>query len=234
MIKQYLLDVRPLKNDVLFQRTYTLVPALRQKKVSAFLFASDKRLSLGAGYILQYALQKFGVAKDASIKLNQYGKPFLCGYPDILFNLSHSGNYVLCVMGSKDDTGELLGCDIQQNEKFDFEIVNQVFTPAEYHYIKNLPVQEQQNAILQLWTCKESYIKALGLGLQKPLNSFSIQLCGKNSQPVLAEPAQNPLPYFQISFIDSEYAVAVCSGKPIHLQLELVSFPLYGEQPQFF
>jgi len=58
------------------------------------------------------------------------------------------------------------------------ELVPKVFSPVEQAQLAALADAEKLDRALSLWTLKESYIKARGLGLLVPLDEFSFVFGG--------------------------------------------------------
>jgi 4'-phosphopantetheinyl transferase len=56
------------------------------------------------------------------------------------------------------------------------EIANSYFAPAEAAALRALPLERQRERFFELWTLKESYIKARGMGLSLPLEQFAFEL----------------------------------------------------------
>jgi 4'-phosphopantetheinyl transferase len=52
-------------------------------------------------------------------------------------------------------------------------VADRFFSPSEVEALRRLPPSEQRRRFFELWTLKEAYIKARGLGLAIPLESFS-------------------------------------------------------------
>jgi 4'-phosphopantetheinyl transferase len=61
--------------------------------------------------------------KYIRINKNQYGKPYLKEYPNFNFNISHSGEYVLCAVDDKS-----IGIDVEEEGKhIDYEEIAKNF-----------------------------------------------------------------------------------------------------------
>lgn len=107
---------------------------------------------------------------------NAYGKPALDQERHALplyFNLSHSqGRIVVAVAGS-----DSIGVDIEacSRPRRVARIASRYFAPQEVKELLNLPAPSQLTRFYELWTLKEAYIKARGLGLAIPLQQFSFK-----------------------------------------------------------
>ncbi len=62
MLKTYIACTDELENNMLFCALYERMPRYRRNKTDRMIFAKDKRLSLGAGALLDYVLAREGVA----------------------------------------------------------------------------------------------------------------------------------------------------------------------------
>jgi 4'-phosphopantetheinyl transferase len=101
---------------------------------------------------------------------NAYGKPHLSGVNNFHFNVSHAGEWVACLVDS-----EPVGVDVEHVQTFDEAIARSFFAAEEHRFIMEATdEQEKQLRFYQIWTAKESYIKAVGKGLSLPLNAFSV------------------------------------------------------------
>ena len=87
------------------------------------------------------------------------------------FNLSHSGRRaVLAITRGRD-----VGVDIELAEKPRriAAIAGRFFSVQEAEALLSLPRSQQLDRFYDLWTLKEAYIKACGMGLAIPLHHFS-------------------------------------------------------------
>ncbi len=169
----YWLDTRELENEVYFSEYYKMMSHERRRKVDSCLFVKDKRLSLGAGILMDKGLSAYDLCeRETAVSYRENGKPYLPGYPHIHFNLSHSGSRVLAAFA-----GVETGCDIEQVQQADLALAQRFFTRKEYDFIAGQQGSEQQNeAFFRLWTLKESLLKAVGTGLSLSLDAFGITI----------------------------------------------------------
>jgi 4'-phosphopantetheinyl transferase len=64
-------------------------------------------------------------------------------------------------------------------------LVDQFFAPSEVSALRALPEPLQPSRFLALWTLKEAYVKARGLGLSIPLDQFGFEFAeGDADQPI--------------------------------------------------
>ncbi|MBO4927712.1 MAG: hypothetical protein J5379_05620 [Clostridiales bacterium] len=110
----------------------------RRTQISRFRFEADKMRSLFAEVLLRYALKKRYGIEDLSLGTNEYGKPFLKDHEEIFFNLSHSGDWVVCGIGDRN-----LGIDVERIEDIEMSIARDFFAKEEWEYIKTIPETER-------------------------------------------------------------------------------------------
>jgi 4'-phosphopantetheinyl transferase len=139
--------------------------------------------------------------KDLKITTTEEGKPILDSqgpYAQIEFNVSHSGEWILFGFCHQ----RPLGIDIEYHRELEFkDIVHDLFAPVEKMSWNDLDPAEHSAAFFSAWTRKEAYVKAIGLGLLKPLDSFAVSI-GPASAPELLWCAENFNSRKQWSIID--------------------------------
>lgn len=201
--KVYLSDTKLLKDKSVFGQLYKTVPPYRQRKVDAFVFEKDKMLCLSAELILKKALFDVGI-DDYKIRCDHFGKPYIEN-ESVCFNLSHSGEMVMCAISPKE-----VGCDVEKITDIDLEIAKRFFYTTEYDAI--ISAQNQRDTFFRLWTLKESFMKSTGLGMKLPLDSFKIEI-DTNKITVTQNVNQNNY-YFNEYNLNDGYKYAVCSRLP--------------------
>ncbi|XP_048539324.1 4'-phosphopantetheinyl transferase HetI-like [Triticum urartu] len=123
-------------------------------------------------------------SRSFEFKYNNFRKPeILWPSDDIVdlplhFNISHTTSLIAC--GIAMDAN--IGIDIEEKKrkttKSIFSLARRFFTPSEADYLTDISDSyAQEKEFFKLWTLKEAYVKALGLGLSgAPLNEFTINL----------------------------------------------------------
>jgi 4'-phosphopantetheinyl transferase len=123
---------------------------------------------------LRYLLGHYLGQSPASICL-QYGtkgKPALSQNGELRFNVTHSGEMAAIALTRGCD----VGIDLEQLRSLPDleEIAARSFSDEEAVGINSLPASARARAFFECWTRKEAYVKAIGVGLSKPLNSFRV------------------------------------------------------------
>lgn len=105
---------------------------------------------------------------------NAFGKPRLAHHPSVHFSLSHSGDQAILAVSDQLE----LGADIERVRALDhLDLARRYFHPNETTLIGSLPrPDEQLQAFFRIWTLKEAIVKALGVGLSIPLDSFEVSI----------------------------------------------------------
>ncbi len=170
-----------------------------------FVVAHGALRAILAGYI--------GVAATAiRLESTAAGKPFLPGGP-VSFNLSHSDGLAVCAIAA----GGRIGVDVERIRPTpDADaIVRRYFAPGEAREYEALPSAERSVAFFSTWTRKEAFVKAVGDGLQCPLDSFEVEIAPSEVEPRISTGAPET-PWRLRSFEPAPgYAGAVACDFPI-------------------
>lgn len=100
------------------------------------------------------------------------GKPFLQDHQNIQFSLSHTGPHMLVAIGLDHELG--IDLEARRDMPDQDKLVDQFFSRQEREQYWRLPDSQRQEAFFHMWTRKEALLKATGLGLQQPLDGFSV------------------------------------------------------------
>ncbi len=105
---------------------------------------------------------------------NAYGKPALADDPDLHFNLSHAGDWIVYAFARQRRVG--VDVEVMRDDVEIKSLARHVFSPAEQAIFYSLPAAQQREAFFNGWTRKEAYVKAQGMGMSLPLDSFDVSL----------------------------------------------------------
>ena len=174
----YIADISVLKDSSAFENLLKRVPDYRQKKAMSFKFPKGKMQSLGVGLLLHLACVEAGFeGADEHVAYGENGKPYLVDFPDVHFNLSHSGERVMCVLSPFD-----VGCDVEIIKGDRGRLAERFFLPEESAWIKHFESLEMQTeAFYRLWTLKECYMKVTGRGMSLMPDKFSLNVDEKEN-----------------------------------------------------
>ena len=164
-------------------------------------FATDelrRRWAIGRGAVREILAGYLGVAaRDLAIVLRPcvacggpHGKPALAPPADGLrFNVAHTGEVLLVAVVS----GREVGIDVEPVGRGRplASIAHSWLAGAESPALERVPIQEREQALLRLWTLKEAYLKATGVGLNAELRDVVVRLGG---EPVLQAAPAEPHP----------------------------------------
>ena len=188
MIRCFVADCSPLGDPAVYDRAYALLSDARKGKADFYRFPKDRMLSVTAGLFLRLIERSYGaVTEDGN------GKP-RC--PGIEFNLSHSGHYVAFALSE-----DPVGIDIEAVGR-NIDIAKRVMDPQEYSdFMDTVGEKDRDEVFARMWTAKESYMKALGLGFRLPPESFRVlygyDIRSPDENMTISEPA--PPEGFRIS-----------------------------------
>ncbi|EJQ31192.1 TPA: 4'-phosphopantetheinyl transferase superfamily protein [Bacillus cereus] len=165
------------------------------------------RTLIGDLLIRSLICQKYKINnEEIRFKYNEYGKPFVENFSDFHFNLSHSGEWVVCTTANFN-----VGIDIEKVSEIEaLKLAKEFFSADEFYDISNMNSDEQINYFYDLWTLKESYIKTIGKGLYTQLNSFSIK---KESRALILYKNIPKNFYFKQYNIDPNYKLSACATR---------------------
>lgn len=105
-------------------------------------------------------LESLEVPLPFAFRYGQGGKPYFKNYP-YYFNLSHSGDYVVCALSERE-----VGIDLQEHRGAAFERVAQrYFSSAEVFALMH--AQDRAAFFFRLWARKEAYGKLSGRGIME-------------------------------------------------------------------
>lgn len=157
-------------------RLYPDLTLEEQERAARFYFERDRnRYIVGRGMVRTILAEYLNsVPSHIALVYGAFGKPSLDPqhHPALYFNLSHSNGTGLLGVTR---IGEI-GVDIEHHRDLSdmADIARHVFSPWEFTRWSALSPTHHVQAFYRGWTCKEAYMKAVGMGFSLPSNSFDV------------------------------------------------------------
>lgn len=200
MVKTWIADISTLSDKEVYRQYYMEAPDFRKAKADKMQTEHGKMQSIGVWALYEKVCREYNISKNA------------------VYNFSHSGNYVLCTAADREDKSILAGCDLEEIKSLRMKVARRFFCEAEYQWIKSQPGEEEQRQeFYRYWVLKESFMKAVRLGMKLPMNTYEIRI-GADGIPVLYRQPENIIGvfYFQEYQLRKDsrlipYKIAVCT-----------------------
>jgi 4'-phosphopantetheinyl transferase len=183
-VEVWLLSVPPGPTDA----GLDLLDSHERSRWSKFQFDRDRRLYGSAHALLRVALSHYAPVNpcDWRFEAGPFGRPELSSAfaaLDLRFNLSHTRGLAACAIARN----RAVGIDVELlDTPTDLRAIAQTyFTRSECAQIDTAPSALKSQVFLSIWTLKEAYIKARGVGLSLPLKSFSVTVVPPGIAPAL-------------------------------------------------
>jgi 4'-phosphopantetheinyl transferase len=176
----------------------------------------DRRDYAAAHILLRQTLSRVGPAAPAEWRfvLRAGGKPALdaaqAGSCALEFGLSHTRGLVACVVAR----GVVVGVDVERARPLTDarQIAVSRFAPEEVRLLDRCTASDMETRFLELWTLKEAYAKAIGLGLQVPLDSFAFAF-ERDDELEFAAPTGDEAPWqFWLAAVEPDARLALAVG----------------------
>ena len=199
MVTIYYVNIKNI-DDSLYILFYSVVSEDRRIKTKKYKFMDDRKRSVCSEILLEYAISKSNEESliEKGITYNKYGKPYI---GDFYFNISHSGKWVVVACSNEE-----IGIDIEKIQKQTG--VEMYFTEEERRYINEASDSEKGEIFTKIWTLKESYLKYIGTGLFKKLDSFSILF---NKGDILCHDIECENIELKSYLFEKDYYCSICS-----------------------
>ena len=181
------------------------VPAERQERIHTVKRLETRASLLAGGLMIREALKASHGIENARIAIGENGKPYLPDYPEVHFNLTHSGTIAVCTVSDTE-----CGVDIEQISKPHeiMALANRFFSTKELAAMLMSP--NQNEAFCRLWTLRESYVKMRGKGFSIGLSTlkcdFHRGICSIYESGILQQDAR-----FHEWKTVPDYRISVCT-----------------------
>lgn len=185
--------------DVNLQEKPEYVTEERWERIQRLGQGENRKRSLLAGKLL------YQMCKSCEIENPMYGtianaKPVLTSHPQLAFNLSHSGDYVVLVY---EKNAEAIGVDIQQIRDISEGMQKKILHKKEWEY----PLD---NILLnRIWAIKESVVKMTGKGLATDFRSLYVDM----EHRIVTNDDGKSVSYKELPAPDGYVMAVVCTKK---------------------
>jgi 4'-phosphopantetheinyl transferase len=134
-------------------------------------------------YLVTRALVRTALSHHAPVASTEWrfeatpsGRPEISLALDLRFNVAHCDGLIVCAVTRRLDVG--VDAEPHSRGLAILALGPRVFSDAEREGLARLPPSARGDRALSLWTLKESYAKARGIGLSLPLRALSFELGG--------------------------------------------------------
>lgn len=166
MITVYYTNINDPCNEAVLKKLLGKVDFQAREKVRPYKSVPEQIARLSGRLLLNKLFCDYDLGEGIdALKYDQWGKPFIGNNFD--FNISHSGNMVICagVRGAK------IGVDIEKEDVRDISNMHEYFTAREWNIISGGGIN---TAFYKMWVRKEACLKAIGKGLFLPLHEVDV------------------------------------------------------------
>ncbi|MCM1132453.1 MAG: 4'-phosphopantetheinyl transferase superfamily protein [Ruminococcus flavefaciens] len=152
--------------------------------------------------LLRECLKPLNIAysADTAIAKNKYGKPSLADFPDVKYNISHADGICACIISKYE-----CGIDCESVREYRPLAMKRAFSEDEKNTVLSAVEAERDMLFFRLWTLKEAYIKAVGMGLSFPMNQANFSFEGNKIHSNITD-----CRFRQYILRDGKFIVAVC------------------------
>ncbi|CAM2095809.1 L-aminoadipate-semialdehyde dehydrogenase-phosphopantetheinyl transferase [Caretta caretta] len=230
-----------------------LVQPEEKDRVRQFAFARDAKAAMAGRLLIRKLIaEKLCIPwNEIHLQRTSKGKPFLVNdilgsHPSFNFNISHQGDYAVLAAEPELQVGiDIMKTNLPGSGSIPdfFRIMKRQFTEAEWRAIKSINNEWiQLDMFYRHWALKESFIKAIGIGI-----GFNLQRIEFNASPLqlevgnvyketkmLLDGDKEEGWTFEETRLDDLHHVAVALGKPeVFVQKDSNVLPKDLTQPQF-
>ncbi|XP_059502610.1 L-aminoadipate-semialdehyde dehydrogenase-phosphopantetheinyl transferase isoform X1 [Stegostoma tigrinum] len=209
------------------------VQAEERERIGAFVFARDAKAAMGGRLLIRKLIaERLKIPwNEIQLQRTTKGKPFLANpvfttIPNFNFNISHHGDYTVLAAEPNLQVGvDVVKTDFPGSRSVAefFRIMNRQFTGYEWNTIKMAGDEwAQLGMFYRHWALKESFIKAIGVGV-----GFNLQRIEFHTSPLHMQTGQvsketimfldgdqEEAWTFEETILDDNHHVAVALGKP--------------------
>lgn len=201
-------------SPIIYNEFTQLISAKRKDALTKFLFKRDaERTLIGELLVRSLVLENFEIRNlDIHFGYGVFRKPFIIGLPDFHFNVSHSGDWVVCAYDNSE-----IGVDIEHVTRKSNSFIECCFSRIEYEKYLDIDESDRLLFFYKIWTLKESYLKLTGEGFYHDLKLKDISFVSNKMEFKLRN-CFNTLDVFSKTIMfDQSYVLGISSHYPINI-----------------
>jgi 4'-phosphopantetheinyl transferase len=169
-------------------RVAPLLSTAERDRYRGFAFDRNRIEFLATRALVRLVLSSYHDVTPAAwrFRTNAFGRPEVDPSSSLRFNLSNHPTMIVCAVRE----GAELGVDVEPLARGTeiLELADTVFTPSEREALRALSERAHPDRAVSLWTLKEAYIKARGMGFSLPLEAFALSFDAPRPQISFAPP----------------------------------------------
>ncbi len=162
-------------------------------------------------------------AAGLRFRSNAFGKPELRpgdSSSSIHFSLSHSRSIAVLAVAK----GEPVGVDVEDVKPIEPEVADSHFSTSERSQLSQLQGDAWLLGFYRCWTRKEAILKAEGVGLSRPLDSFDVSLLPDETAELLGTRKQFGYPWRLHDLLPSAGTIGAVATVQLQTRLTCFSF----------
>ncbi|MBA2943879.1 4'-phosphopantetheinyl transferase superfamily protein [Paenibacillus sp. CGMCC 1.16610] len=187
----------------------------RRTKIENCLQKNQQQRMIVGDILLQYVLRHELHREEnrrPSVLYSPLGKPSLRDWPDLAFNISHSGEWVAIVFASCE-----VGIDVEKQDSRIFKLEACILSPSEQREYR--AISSREAFLCERWAMKESFVKLIGVGLGYPFAKVSFHEFSASEAVTFYE--------YKCYFCKTYLLETLSGNKPYHVAVcsETYNFP---------
>ncbi len=158
------------------RRCWELLDEEERARHERFVYTEHRHQFLVSHALVRTVLSRYAEVHpgDWTFTRNEFGRPDVevpPGQPPLRINLSHTRGWLACAVTLDRE----VGVDVEEirHELDVHQLAHRYFSASEAEELLTLPPSQQRQRFFDLWTLKEAYLKARGIGLALGLGDFS-------------------------------------------------------------
>ena len=196
-----------------------------RERLQRFHFAPDRARFAVAHANLRRILGGYLHQPAAGLRFhaNSFGKPELSSGDSgisLHFSLSHSRSIAVLAVTN----GEPVGVDVEDVKPIEAEVAESHFSASERSQLNQLRGDAWLRGFYRCWTRKEAILKAEGVGLFRPLDSFDVSLLPDQTAELLGTRSQFSYPWRLHDLLPCEGTIGAVATVQLQTKVTCFSF----------